>query len=70
MVNRIAIYAHRGWLGSKIVTALADSPASVKVLCRPGSSIEGLPSNVSAVTVDITDQVDVIAALRDIDILM
>lgn len=70
MPNRIAIYAHRGWIGSKIVKALAESPASVKILCRPGSSVVGLPSNVSAVNVDTTDQADLIAALRDIDILM
>lgn len=38
MVNRIAIYAHRGWMGSKIIMALAESPTSVKVLCRPESS--------------------------------
>ncbi|OJJ70245.1 hypothetical protein ASPBRDRAFT_76782 [Aspergillus brasiliensis CBS 101740] len=70
MPNRIAIYAHRGWIGSKIVKALAESPASVKILCRPGSSVAGLPSNVSAANVDITDQADLIAALKDIDILI
>ncbi|KAE8331079.1 hypothetical protein BDV39DRAFT_169828 [Aspergillus sergii] len=70
MPNRIAIYAHRGWIGSKVVKALAESPASVKILYRPGSSVVGLPSNVSAAVVDIMDQADLIAALRDIDILI
>ncbi|KAK9342747.1 hypothetical protein V1522DRAFT_454571 [Lipomyces starkeyi] len=70
MPNSIAIYGHRGWVGSAIVQALADSPASVKVLYRPGSDTLRLPSNISTVQVDITDQDALVAALEGVDILI
>ncbi|PYI16562.1 NAD(P)-binding protein [Aspergillus violaceofuscus CBS 115571] len=70
MPNRIAVYGHRGWVGSAIVRSLSESPAVVKVLYRPGSNAQGLPSNVTAVQVDITDEEALVAALRDVDILI
>ncbi|PYH85788.1 hypothetical protein BO82DRAFT_361191 [Aspergillus uvarum CBS 121591] len=47
-----------------------ESPAVVKVLYRPGSNAQGLPSDVTAVQVDITDEETLVATLRDVDILM
>ncbi len=68
--NRIAIYGHRGWASSGIVSALVASGAPIKVLYRPGSDVSGLPSNVETVSVDVEDQESLISALSDVDIVM
>ncbi|KAF7550753.1 hypothetical protein G7Z17_g5506 [Cylindrodendrum hubeiense] len=68
--NRIAIYGHRGWASSKIVEALAATKAPIKILYRPGSDVSGLPPNVSKEEVDVEDVTAVIAALKDIDIVI
>ncbi|OJJ97399.1 hypothetical protein ASPACDRAFT_45490 [Aspergillus aculeatus ATCC 16872] len=70
MPNRIAVYGHRGWVGSAIVQSLSESPAVVKVLYRPESNARGLPPNVIAVQVDITDEEALVSALQDVDILI
>ncbi|PYI07317.1 NAD(P)-binding protein [Aspergillus sclerotiicarbonarius CBS 121057] len=68
--NRIAIYGHRGWASSAIVQALGLSGAPIRVLYRPGSDISTLPSNVTAVEVDVADQDALVDALKDIDIVI
>jgi uncharacterized protein YbjT (DUF2867 family) len=68
--NRLAVYAHRGWASSGIVTALASSGAPLRVLYRPGSDVSSLPNSVETVQVDLEDEDAVVAALDGIDILM
>ncbi|OJI96488.1 hypothetical protein ASPVEDRAFT_78256 [Aspergillus versicolor CBS 583.65] len=69
-MNRIAVYGHRGWASSAIVAALISSGAPIKVLYRPGSDISSLPDSVAKVPVDLDDQDAVIAALRDVDVVI
>ncbi|KAI1370131.1 hypothetical protein F4677DRAFT_439185 [Hypoxylon crocopeplum] len=68
--NKIAVYGHRGWTSSAIVSSLAASGAPVKVLYRPGSDTSGLPSTVIKIEVDLEDQNALITALEGVDILI
>jgi uncharacterized protein YbjT (DUF2867 family) len=68
--NRIAIYGHRGWVGSPVLRALAATGAPIKVLHRAGSDVSALPTGVSTVEVDLDDADTLIPALRDIDIVL
>ncbi|KAF5011561.1 hypothetical protein FDECE_2326 [Fusarium decemcellulare] len=68
--NRIAIFGHRGWVSSAIVDALAASGAPITVLYRSTSDTPSLPSHVRKIEVDLEDETTVIAALKDIDILI
>ncbi|KAI3328264.1 hypothetical protein F4824DRAFT_506747 [Ustulina deusta] len=44
--NRIAIYGHRGWVGSPVLRALAAAGAPIEVPHRAGSDISTLPAGV------------------------
>ncbi|KAK5710380.1 hypothetical protein LTR17_018906 [Elasticomyces elasticus] len=68
--NRIAIYGHRGWASSAIVAALVASGAPVRVLHRPDSDVSVLPNHVDKVAVDINNQEGLVAALKEVDILI
>ncbi|RDW63566.1 NmrA-like family protein [Coleophoma cylindrospora] len=68
--NSIAVYGHRGWASSKVVSALAASSAPIKVLYRSGSDISSLPSNVAKIEVDVNDEAALVAALQGIDIVI
>lgn len=69
-LNRIAIYGHRGWVGSSVLRALAATGASIKVVHRAGSDISALPASVTTAEVDLDDAHSLIPALRDIDIVL
>jgi nucleoside-diphosphate-sugar epimerase len=68
--NRIAVYGHRGWASSVIVRGLASTGAPIRILYRPGSDISQLPDGVTAVEVDVSDRAALLAAIKDIDIVM
>jgi nucleoside-diphosphate-sugar epimerase len=68
--NRIAVYGHRGWASSAIVTALAQAAAHITVLHRQGSDISMLPPNVTTIEVDLSDQNRLVTAFEGIDIVM
>ncbi|KAK5731374.1 hypothetical protein LTR15_001314 [Elasticomyces elasticus] len=68
--NRIAIYGHRGWASSAIVAALAASGASVRVLHRQDSDVSALPDHVDKVAIDVSNQEQLVAALKEVDILI
>ncbi|KAI1125135.1 NAD(P)-binding protein [Nemania abortiva] len=68
--NRIAIYGHRGWVGSPVLRALAATGAPIKVLHRAGSDISSLPKGVSTAEIDLDDAGTIIPALQDIDIVL
>ncbi|KAL0932186.1 NmrA-like family protein (Rossmann-fold NAD(P)(+)-binding protein) [Colletotrichum truncatum] len=69
-VNRIAVYGHRGWGSSRIVSALISSGVPIRVLFRAGSDISNIPETVEKVEVDVNDEQALIAALQDIDIVI
>ncbi|KAI0465551.1 NAD(P)-binding protein [Xylaria cf. heliscus] len=68
--NRIAIYGHRGWVGSPVVRALAATGAPIRVLHRAESDVSSLPAGVTTATVDLDDAKTIIPALQDIDIVL
>ncbi|KAI3325373.1 NAD(P)-binding protein [Xylariaceae sp. AK1471] len=68
--NRIAIYGHRGWVGSPVLRALAATGAPIKVLHRAGSDISNLPTGVRTAEVNLDDPQSLIPALQDIDIVL
>lgn len=68
--NRIAVYGHRGWASSAIVSALVASRAPLRVLYRPSSDISAIPPTATSIEVDVDDQQALVAALQDIDIVM
>ncbi|KAI0551942.1 NAD(P)-binding protein [Xylaria curta] len=68
--NRIAIYGHRGWVGSAVLGALAATGAPIKVLHRAESDISSLPADVTTAMVDLDDPQTLIPALQDIDIVL
>ncbi|KAH8167058.1 hypothetical protein CIB48_g1175 [Xylaria polymorpha] len=68
--NRIAIYGHRGWVGSAVLRALTGTGAPIKVLHRAGSDISSIPSGVTSAVVDLDDAQTLVPALQDIDIVL
>ncbi|OLN83452.1 Isoflavone reductase-like protein A622-like protein 1 [Colletotrichum chlorophyti] len=68
--NRIAVYGHRGWAGSRIVDGLIASGAPITVLYRPGSDVSRFPESVSKIEVDVADEESLIRALEDADIVI
>ncbi|KAK7221530.1 hypothetical protein V2G26_009533 [Clonostachys chloroleuca] len=68
--NRIAVWGHRGFVGSAVVTALIASGAPVTILHRPGSDTSHLPDHVKKIEVDDLDEDALVAALQDIDIVI
>ncbi|KAM0237778.1 hypothetical protein ACHAP5_008948 [Fusarium lateritium] len=68
--NRIAIWGHRGFVGSGLVPALIASGAPITVLHRPGSDTSMLPDDVKKIEVDALDEDALVAALQDIDIVL
>lgn len=68
--NRIAVYGHRGFVGSRIVPALIASGAPITVLHRPSSDTSNLPEHVRKIEVDVLDEDALVDALQDIDIVM
>ncbi|CAI6043957.1 unnamed protein product [Clonostachys chloroleuca] len=68
--NRIAVWGHRGFVGSAVVTALIASGAPVTILHRPGSDTSHLPYHVKKIEVDDLDEDALVAALQDIDIVI
>ncbi|KAK2678580.1 hypothetical protein RAB80_007320 [Fusarium oxysporum f. sp. vasinfectum] len=68
--NRIAVYGHRGFVGSKVVPALIASGAPITVLHRPSSDTSNLPDHVKKIEVDVLDQDALVRALQDIDIVI
>lgn len=68
--NRIAVYGHRGFVGSKVVPALIASGAPITVLHRPSSDTSTLPDHVKKIEVDVLDEDALVDALQDIDIVM
>ncbi|KAI1347686.1 NAD(P)-binding protein [Xylaria sp. FL0043] len=68
--NRIAIYGHRGWVGSPVLRALKAAGAPIKVLHRAESDVSSLPAGVSTAVVDLDDPQTLIPALQDIDIVL
>ncbi|KAI0453845.1 NAD(P)-binding protein [Xylaria acuta] len=68
--NRIAIYGHRGWVGSPVLRALAATGAPIKVLHRAESDVSCLPAGVTTTMVDLDDTQTLIPALQDIDIVL
>lgn len=68
--NRIAVYGHRGFVGSRVVAALIASGAPITVLHRPSSDTSNLPDHVRKIEVDVLDEDALVGALQDIDIVM
>lgn len=68
--NRIAVYGHRGFVGSRVVAALIASGAPITVLYRPSSDTSNLPEHVRKIEVDVLDEDALVGALQDIDIVM
>ncbi|KAE8339362.1 hypothetical protein BDV24DRAFT_176043 [Aspergillus arachidicola] len=68
--NRIAVYGHRGFVGSRVVPALIASGAPVTVLHRPSSDTSNLPDHVRKIAIDVHDEVALVDALQDIDIVI
>ncbi|XEV04406.1 hypothetical protein FSHL1_009693 [Fusarium sambucinum] len=68
--NRIAVYGHRGFVGSRVVPALIASGAPITVLHRPSSDTSNLPDRVRKIEVDVLDQDALVCALQDIDIVI
>ncbi|KAI0423940.1 NAD(P)-binding protein [Xylaria sp. FL1042] len=68
--NRIAIYGHRGWVGSPVLHALAAAGAPIKVLHRAESDVSSLPAGVTTAVVNLDDPQTLIPALKDIDIVL
>ncbi|BCS03778.1 uncharacterized protein AKAW2_70656A [Aspergillus luchuensis] len=68
--NRIAVYGHRGFVGSRIVPALIASGAPITVLHRPSSDTSNLPEHVRKIEVDVLDEDALVDALQDIDIVI
>ncbi|PYH35460.1 NmrA-like family protein [Aspergillus neoniger CBS 115656] len=66
--NRIAVYGHRGFVGSRVVPALIASGAPITVLHRPSSDTSNLPEYVKKIEVDVLDEDALVDALQDIDI--
>ncbi|RAH56521.1 NmrA-like family protein [Aspergillus piperis CBS 112811] len=68
--NRIAVYGHRGFVGSRVVPALIASGAPITVLHRPSSDTSNLPDHVRKIAVDVLDEDALVDALQDIDIVL
>ncbi|KAI0397528.1 NAD(P)-binding protein [Xylariaceae sp. FL0594] len=68
--NRIAIYGHRGWVGSPVLRALAATGAPIKVIHRAGSDVSALPAGVQAAEVNMDDPESIVPALQDVDIVL
>ena len=68
--NRIAVYGHRGWASSEIVSHLIASGAPITVLYRPGSDISNVRDKAKSIEVDVADHDALVAALQDIDIVL
>ncbi|KAE8152376.1 hypothetical protein BDV25DRAFT_170511 [Aspergillus avenaceus] len=68
--NRIAVYGHRGFVGSRVVPALIASGAPITVLHRSSSDTSNLPDHVRKVEVDVFDEDALVGALQDIDIVI
>ncbi|KAI3571483.1 NmrA-like family protein [Fusarium oxysporum f. sp. albedinis] len=68
--NRIAVYGHRGFVGSRVVPALIASGAPITVLHRPTSDTSNLPGHVRKIEVDVLDEDALVGALQDIDIVI
>ncbi|KAI0183535.1 hypothetical protein EV127DRAFT_464937 [Xylaria flabelliformis] len=68
--NRIAVYGHRGWVGSAVLNALAATGAPIKVLHRAESDISSLPAGITTAQVDLDDSKTLIPALQDIDVVL
>ncbi|OJI84190.1 hypothetical protein ASPTUDRAFT_147540 [Aspergillus tubingensis CBS 134.48] len=68
--NRIAVYGHRGFVGSRVVPALIASGAPITVLHRPSSDTSNLPEHVRMIEVDVLDEDALVDALHDIDIVI
>ncbi|KAH7462715.1 hypothetical protein FOMA001_g18295 [Fusarium oxysporum f. sp. matthiolae] len=68
--NRIAVYGHRGFVGSRVVPALIASGAPITVLHRPSSDTSNLPDHVRKIEVDVLDEDALVGALQDIDIVI
>ncbi|RMZ36997.1 nmrA-like family protein [Aspergillus flavus] len=68
--NRIAVYGHRGFVGSRVVPALVASGAPITVLHRPSSDTSNLPDHVRKIEVDVLDEDALVGALQNIDIVI
>ncbi|GLB12213.1 hypothetical protein AtubIFM57258_009493 [Aspergillus tubingensis] len=68
--NRIAVYGHRGFVGSRMVPALIASGAPITVLHRPSSDTSNLPEHVKKIGIDVLDEDALVDALQDIDIVI
>ncbi|KAL3431333.1 hypothetical protein BDV09DRAFT_206750 [Aspergillus tetrazonus] len=68
--NRIAVYGHRGFVGSRVVSALIASGAPITVLHRASSDTFNLPEHVRKIEVDVLDEDALVDALQDIDIVI
>ncbi|XRM48847.1 hypothetical protein ABZX51_011756 [Aspergillus tubingensis] len=68
--NRIAVYGHRGFVGSRVVPALIASGAPITVLHRPSSDTSNLPEHVRKIEVDVLDEDALVDALQNIDIVI
>ncbi|KAF7671036.1 hypothetical protein GT037_010817 [Alternaria burnsii] len=68
--NRIAVYGHRGFVGSRVVPALIASGAPITVLHRSSSDTSNLPDHVRKIEVDVLDEDALVNALQDIDIVI
>ncbi|RDH36747.1 hypothetical protein BDQ94DRAFT_167619 [Aspergillus welwitschiae] len=68
--NRIAVYGHRGFVGSRVVPALIASGAPITVLHRSTSDTSNLPEHVRKIEVDVFDEDALVDALQDIDIVL
>ncbi|KAM0209898.1 hypothetical protein ACHAQD_010917 [Fusarium lateritium] len=68
--NRIAVWGHRGFVGSRVVPTLIASGAPITVLHRPGSDTSSLPDDVKRIEVDVLDEDALVAALQDIEIVL
>ncbi|KAH7071083.1 hypothetical protein BKA63DRAFT_535076 [Paraphoma chrysanthemicola] len=68
--NRIAVYGHRGFVGSRVVAALIASGAPITVLHRSSSDTSNVPDHVKKVEVDVLDEDALVGALQDIDIVI
>ncbi|KAH8425304.1 uncharacterized protein LDX57_003061 [Aspergillus melleus] len=68
--NRIAVYGHRGFVGSRVVAALIASGAPITVLHRPSSDTSNLPQHVRKIEVDVLVEDALVDTLKDIDIVI
>ena len=69
-LNSIAILGHNSWVGQKVLPALTETGAPIKVIVRSGSTVGDMPRGVEVVQLDWADEEAFVNALRGINIVL